>query len=164
MLFLIDVNGFCQHASNGIWIRYNDLYGNPGVLKEGTWTRALPKLNNKSLSVNIFTSPRDKAKAITNRSILEKQEVLYKILMFLRTVIYVEKRYPYVDILLESITVTHGLNVSMEHSTSDKPSMIFTKLSANQSPPKPTEGKPSEKGGRLHMYILQTTRRNPHIC
>ena len=24
MLFLIDVNGFCQHASNGVWIRYND--------------------------------------------------------------------------------------------------------------------------------------------
>ena len=86
MLFLIDVNGFCQHASNGVWIRYNDLYGNPGVLKEGTWTRALPKLNKKSLSVNSFTSHKEEAKAITNRSILEKQEILYKILVSLRNV------------------------------------------------------------------------------
>ena len=34
MIFLIDVNRFCQHASTGVWIRYNDLYGNPGVLKK----------------------------------------------------------------------------------------------------------------------------------
>jgi len=33
MIFLINANGFCQHASND-WIRCNDPFGNSGILKK----------------------------------------------------------------------------------------------------------------------------------
>ena len=119
--------------------------------------------------MNGFTSPRGRMPRHLHTGTFLKSKKsfteywrLWEIYFMWRTVIH-DMLIHYRGLSLEHI-VYHSLNESMEHSTSDKPSMIFTKLSANRSPPKPTEGKPSEKRWKAaHVHSPNNTEESPHM-
>ena len=77
ILFFIDSDGLIQHASNGEWVDFSDLFGNPISLKKGTWTRSLPRLVKVSIDSGIFHSSREENADIADWNILKKQVVLY---------------------------------------------------------------------------------------
>ena len=94
MLFYIDSDGYCQHGSQGKWIRHDDLFGKPTILQPGSWTRQSPKVVRRSIDAGLFRDFRHRMSVIESSNILENQTVLYKMMSTLREKFALERVRP----------------------------------------------------------------------